>query len=190
MAQPNILITGTPGTGKTNLAAELADRLGFHHINVGALAKAKALHDGFDEEHDALLLNDDKVIDELDDDTSENYVPAGGKIVDHHGCDFFPVRFFQLVVVLRADNTLLWDRLLKRGYSESKIQENVEAEIMQVSLLAPVLLAPISDLSRISIWQVVLDEAHDSYGAEIIMVCSCLFLVCVIVRQVRLLCRS
>eukprot|EP00042_Codosiga_hollandica_P021328 m.73792 g.73792 ORF g.73792 m.73792 type:complete len:178 (-) comp50309_c0_seq3:173-706(-) len=147
MAQPNILITGTPGTGKTNLAAELADRLGFHHINVGALAKAKALHDGFDEEHDALLLNDDKVIDELDDDTSENYVPAGGKIVDHHGCDFFPVRFFQLVVVLRADNTLLWDRLLKRGYSESKIQENVEAEIMQV----------------------VLDEAHDSYGAEIIM---------------------
>jgi adenylate kinase len=48
------------------------------------------------------------------DEEGEFYVPAGGKIVDHHGCDWFPERFFQLVVVLRADNTVLWDRLEKR----------------------------------------------------------------------------
>jgi adenylate kinase len=35
-------------------------------------------------------------------------------------------------VVLRTDNDLLYPRLEKRGYSENKIQENVECEIMCV----------------------------------------------------------
>ena len=48
------------------------------------------------------------------DEEGDYYVPAGGKIVDHHGCDFFPQRFFQLVVVLRAPTELLWDRLERR----------------------------------------------------------------------------
>ena len=39
---------------------------------------------------------------------------AGGCIVDYHGCDFFPERWFDLVLVLRADNTVLFDRLVKR----------------------------------------------------------------------------
>jgi len=57
---------------------------------------------------------------------------AGGNIVDHHSCDFFPERWFDLVVVLQCDNTVLWNRLEKRGYSKSKIQENVQCEIMMV----------------------------------------------------------
>jgi len=54
---------------------------------------------------------------------------AGGNIVDHHSCDFFPERWFDLVVVLQCDNTVLWNRLEKRGYSKSKIQENVQCEV-------------------------------------------------------------
>lgn len=38
----------------------------------------------------------------------------GGKIVDYHGCDFFPVRWFDVIFVLRTNNTLLYDRLEKR----------------------------------------------------------------------------
>lgn len=80
----------------------------------------------------------------------------GGVVMDYHSNDFFPQRFFDLVLVLRTDNTVLFDRLKARcerkrpaspadrstaypllsqngrGYSEKKIQENVEAEIMQV----------------------------------------------------------
>ena len=41
-------------------------------------------------------------------------VPAGGNVVDYHGCDFFPERYFQLVVVLRADTSVLWNRLEAR----------------------------------------------------------------------------
>lgn len=54
-----------------------------------------------------------KVLDELEDPSDLN-VNAGGKIIEYHGCDFFPERFFQLVVVLSTDNTILWDRLAAR----------------------------------------------------------------------------
>lgn len=38
----------------------------------------------------------------------------GGKIVDYHGCDFFPQRWFDIVFILRTDNTALYDRLVNR----------------------------------------------------------------------------
>jgi adenylate kinase len=62
----------------------------------------------------------------------EEMMAAGGVVVDHHSSDFFPERFFDLVVVLQTDNTLHYDRLKARGYSEKKIQENVQCEIMHV----------------------------------------------------------
>lgn len=71
---------------------------------------------------------------------------TGGCIVDHHGSDLFPERWFDLVIVLQCDNTVLYDRLEKRGYTVKKIQENVECEIMQVTL----------------------EEALDSYKQEIV----------------------
>lgn len=38
----------------------------------------------------------------------------GGVIIDFHTVDFFPERFFDLVLVLRTDNTVLYDRLASR----------------------------------------------------------------------------
>jgi len=35
----------------------------------------------------------------------------GGNVVDYHSCDFFPERWFQLVIVLRTDNGVLFSRL-------------------------------------------------------------------------------
>ncbi|KAF1323944.1 adenylate kinase, partial [Globisporangium splendens] len=132
---PNILVTGTPGTGKTSMCQLLA------HVNVGDLVKERELHEGRDEEFDCFVLDEDKVCDEMEDMMTE-----GGKIVDFHTCDFFPERWFDLVLVLRVDNTTLFDRLQKRGYSEKKVAENVECEIMQV----------------------VLQEAMESYAHEIV----------------------
>lgn len=50
-----------------------------------------------------------QVCDEL-----EDVMEQGGNIVDHHGCDFFPERWFDHVVVLQTDNSVLYDRLAKR----------------------------------------------------------------------------
>lgn len=38
----------------------------------------------------------------------------GGKIVDFHTCEVFPERWFDLVIVLRADNSVLYGRLEQR----------------------------------------------------------------------------
>jgi hypothetical protein len=39
---------------------------------------------------------------------------GGGNIVDYHGCDFFPERWFDRVAVLQTDNSVLYDRLSRR----------------------------------------------------------------------------
>jgi adenylate kinase len=39
---------------------------------------------------------------------------AGGKIVDFHSCGIFPERWFDLVLVLRADTNVLYPRMEKR----------------------------------------------------------------------------
>ena len=41
-------------------------------------------------------------------------------------------RWFDLVIVLTTDNTILYERLEKRGYEPKKISENVQCEIMAV----------------------------------------------------------
>lgn len=50
-----------------------------------------------------------QVVDELDPKMAE-----GGVIIDYHGCDLFPERWFHIVVVLRTDNTQLYTRLEDR----------------------------------------------------------------------------
>jgi hypothetical protein len=59
--QPNILITGTPGTGKTTHAELIASELNLKHLNIGDLVREHELHDGYDEEFEAFNMNDDKV---------------------------------------------------------------------------------------------------------------------------------
>ncbi|KAJ2233236.1 hypothetical protein GGH97_005934, partial [Coemansia sp. RSA 475] len=111
-------------------------------VTVGELVKERSLHDGYNEEFDTYWLNEDKVVDEM-----EDMLAGGGMCVDFHTCGMFPERWFDLVVVLRADTDKIYDRLEKRGYKQNKVQENIECEIMQV----------------------VLEEAQESYQPEIVM---------------------
>ena len=50
-----------------------------------------------------------QVVDELEDQMCE-----GGNVVDYHGCEFFPERWFDIVFVLRTNNTTLYERLEQR----------------------------------------------------------------------------
>ncbi|KAK7078694.1 Adenylate kinase isoenzyme 6 [Halocaridina rubra] len=138
---PNILITGTPGVGKSTLSQLVAERSGLEWVNVGDLARDNLFYDGYDEERQCPILDEDKVLDEL-----EDMIAEGGKIIDYHSCDFFPERFFDIVFVLATDNTILYDRLAARGYQGKKLSDNIECEIMKV----------------------IRDEALDSYVKEIV----------------------
>jgi adenylate kinase len=129
---PNVLITGTPGTGKTSTAQMAAERTGLKHINVGDVVKAHNCHEGKDEEgFDAFILDEDKLCDVM-----EPMLAEGGCLVDFHTSEIFPERWFELVLVLRSTTEVLFDRLTERGYNDKKRAENVEAEIMQVCVEA------------------------------------------------------
>lgn len=61
---------------------------------------------------DVCLINHDMVLQVCDE--LEDMMEEGGNIVDYHGCDFFPERWFDCVVVLQTDNSVLYDRLASR----------------------------------------------------------------------------
>lgn len=127
---PNVLITGTPGTGKTTLCQMLAERLPeFEVVDVGGLVKTHGFHEGFDVDFQTHILDEDKLLDHM-----EPLMETGGKIVDFHSCEIFPERWFELVIVLRCTTESLYERLIARNYVEKKINENMQCEIMQVVL--------------------------------------------------------
>eukprot|EP00897_Mesotaenium_endlicherianum_P007179 jgi/Mesen1/648/ME000109S10866 len=152
--RPNILVTGTPGTGKTSTCSLLASSTDYRHVNIGDLVKEKELHDGWDDEYECLILNEDKVK-EVDKqyshaplcDELEDTMTAGGNVLDYHSCDLFPERWFDLVIVLQTETATLHDRLTSRGYAGKKLEENMQCEIMQV----------------------LLEEACDGYKPEIVV---------------------
>jgi adenylate kinase len=141
---PNILITGTPGTGKTTTAQLVAEKLShFTSCEVAVLGKSHNLGT-YDAEFDTHLYDEDDEDKLLD--IMEPMMAKGGFVVDYHSPEIFPERWFDLVLVLRTDCTALFDRLTARGYNEKKRTENLECEIMQV----------------------VLEEARESYDAAMV----------------------
>jgi broad-specificity NMP kinase len=59
--QPNIIVTGTPGVGKTTHCETLAQNTGLKHLNINDIVKERGCHDGFDEEFGSWIVDEDKV---------------------------------------------------------------------------------------------------------------------------------
>lgn len=133
---PNIIITGTPGCGKTKHSKKLLKFLKkkykkkhfkFEHICVSEFAKKNGCIDGYDEVLESLIVDEDKLLKKI-----LKILKKGGIILDWHCCEIFPEDLIDLVIVLRTDNSILHDRLLERGYKDNKIQENLDCEIMDL----------------------------------------------------------
>ncbi|XP_015594523.1 adenylate kinase isoenzyme 6 [Cephus cinctus] len=138
---PNILVTGTPGVGKSTMCRIVAERTGLTWLDVSKLAIDNKCLEEFDEEYQCPVLDEDKLLDGM-----ESLMSKGGKIVDYYGSDLFPERWFDIVFVLRTDNTILYDRLTARGYTGKKLEDNINCEIFQTAL----------------------EEAKESYKEEIV----------------------
>ena len=120
--RPNILITGTPGTGKSTLCESLKNSIeNVNVINVGQFAKENGCLGEWDEKYDCHELDEDKVLDEL-----EEILSKGNCIVDYHITDIFPERWFDAVFVLRTETSKLYGRLENRKYNDKKLQDNVQ----------------------------------------------------------------
>jgi adenylate kinase len=124
-------LTGTPGTGKSVVAGELFFR---GHTVVHLVDTVGLYVIGEDEERDTQVIDVDS--------WALEFVPVDG-FVEGHFAHLLPC---DRVVVLRCRPDELKRRLMKRNYSEKKIRENIEAEVLDVCLIETVEL---HDPSRI-----------------------------------------
>ena len=67
------------------------------HLRVREIILKEQCHEGRDEEFDTYILDEDKLCDAL-----EPMLEEGGYVVDYHSCDFFPIEWFDLILVLRC----------------------------------------------------------------------------------------
>lgn len=58
---PNIIVTGTPGVGKTTHSENLAERTGLRHVSVNQIVKDKECHEGWSDEYQSWIVDEDKV---------------------------------------------------------------------------------------------------------------------------------
>ena len=118
-----IALTGVPGTGKTIIANALRKK-GFEVASLNEIVERRNLWSGKDE-FGSKLVNMKK----LESEANRSFVSKKKCIVEGHlacemrlKCDF--------AVVCRTAPDLLEKRLMKRGYPERKINENLMCEML------------------------------------------------------------
>ncbi len=121
-----LAITGTPGTGKSAVAAVLADR-GWSILELNAFAKDKGLLGREDKKRATREVDPERLRNALAGERLSERTILVGHLSHLVGAD--------LIVVLRCRPSVLSDRLTKRGYSKAKVRENMEAEACDVILV-------------------------------------------------------
>jgi adenylate kinase len=132
MEKKVIIITGTPGVGKTTVALKLANRLNAEYINLTDLAKREQLEIEKDEKRETTVINEQKMRRKLRTIIEKSKLNL---IIDgHYASAVTPKALVNQVFVLRRHPSELSKFLKNRGYSSSKIEENIAAEILDVCL--------------------------------------------------------
>jgi adenylate kinase len=136
-----IIVTGTPGVGKTAISRLLAKAIHGTHIDCGKLALRRKLTKGYDRQDQSYIIDETRLARELWEivSTSRSHVVLEGHIVSRV-VGLNP----SIVFVLRCHPKLLVGRLRRKKYRAKKIAENIAAEILDVCL----------------------KEAVESYGAD------------------------
>ncbi|MFA5406082.1 MAG: adenylate kinase family protein [Candidatus Nanoarchaeia archaeon] len=120
-----ILVTGTPGTGKSDIAKKIAKHYGYEYIHIGD-HKDYVVSEG-----EVKIIDVDKMIKWLQ---RQQESGDGGLVVDSHLSHYYPAKDTKICIVLRCDPAELKNRLKLRGYNENKILINLEAEAMDLIL--------------------------------------------------------
>jgi adenylate kinase len=132
MTRQIIVVTGTPGVGKTTISKALAKKINGKHIDISALVQRERLVEGRDEARDTIIVDNTRLAQRLQTIISEQIETI---ILDgHYSTQAFTDSNISLVIVVRLDPDELQTRLQARGYKETKIFENVAAEILDVCL--------------------------------------------------------
>lgn len=126
-----IIVTGTPGTGKTTLAKELSLLLHAKHVNVALLVKSEGLSEGYDKERDTAVVSPKRLNKAL------IRLIKGSKrqlVIDSHMVHYLPKKYAEVCIVMKCSLKELKKRLEKKRYKAAKVRENIDAEIFDICL--------------------------------------------------------
>ncbi len=130
-----ISVAGTPGTGKTKLAKKIAKKNRYLYVDVKKLIKNFNLNERFDEKRKSWVVDIkklNKLLISVIKTSKKSKIK--GIVFDSHLSHCLPRKYVGLCIITRTDPKKLYRRLKERGYSKTKIEENMEAEIMQIIL--------------------------------------------------------
>jgi len=128
-----IIIAGVPGVGKSTVAGAIAERRGYPVIGVSELAVKEGALLGRDVERDTDVVD----LPRLKEMITEVISATEGPIIveGHFAYDVVPSDLVSHALILRRAPWILKKELRQRGYSDEKISENVEAELLDVPLV-------------------------------------------------------
>jgi adenylate kinase len=127
----NIIISGTPGCGKTSVARKISYLIDAEIISLNELAISDKFSFEFDKERDTYIVDFEIflpfILDKIKEIKNQNYKYL---IIESHFSDIIPNDYIDFVFILRCDPDELIKRLKEKNYNIKKIMENIQAEIL------------------------------------------------------------
>ena len=130
-----VIVTGTPGTGKTTVAVRLAKKLGFRYVDVNKVISAHKLSEGYDRKKRCRVVDVRKLSRVLVKLARDAANAGDGVVIDSHLSHYMPSSAVDVCVVTTCDLKLLKRRMKRRSYPDSKISDNLECEAFESCLV-------------------------------------------------------
>ena len=130
-----IIVTGTPGTGKTTLAKKLSKKLKYSYIDVNKVIEKNKLKEKYDRKKKCYIVDIKKLnksLIKIINNSKKNKISI---IIDSHLSHYLPSKYVDLCIVTKCSLKKLKSRLEKnKKYPKAKVRENLDCEIFDICL--------------------------------------------------------
>lgn len=151
-----LVITGTPGVGKTRVSKVLTERLEGLYISLTDIVNGENLRLDVDSERDTVIADLRRLSDRVSNIISESSCDV---VVDgHYASEVVSSEVVSYAFVLRIEPDKLRQRLRERGYSEGKVLENLASEVLDVCLFDAVARYGVEKVDEIEVTHKDVDE--------------------------------
>lgn len=130
-----IAVTGTPGTGKTTIAKDLAKKYDAKYVDVNKIIKDTGLWESYDKKRKSYVVDIKKLNKVLVKIIEYARKYKKSLIIDSHLSHYLPLKYVDCCYVTKTSLKKLKNRLQKRGYSRQKVAENVQCEIFDICFM-------------------------------------------------------